>query len=90
MNNEDYNKFYELGYTHTELEALLKKISGGELLTKEQYDVLTTAVGLITNLKCPDETKELLKKLQDDFCIFISRMFCIMQCCIIRTSNSRT
>ena len=32
---------------------------------------LDNTLGLITNLKCPDETKELLRKLQDDFCIFI-------------------
>ena len=33
---------------------------------------LDNTLGLITNLKCPDETRELLRKLQDDFCIFIS------------------
>lgn len=65
MNNESFSKFYELGYTHTELEALLKKMSEGELLTKEQYDVLMTAVGLITNLTTFDGSYESLKDKPD-------------------------
>ncbi len=32
---------------------------------------LDNTLGLITNIKCPEKTKELLRKLQDDFCIFI-------------------
>ena len=65
MNNEELSKFYELGYTHTELEALLKKMSEGELLTKEQYDVLMAAVGLITNLTTFDGSYESLKDKPD-------------------------
>lgn len=65
MNNDYLSKFYELGYTHTELESLLKKISEGELLTKDQYDILMTAVGLITNLTTFDGSYESLKDKPD-------------------------
>jgi hypothetical protein len=65
VNNEDLSKFYELGYTHTELESLLKKISEGELLTKEQYDILIAAVGVITNLTTFDGSYESLKDKPD-------------------------
>lgn len=65
MNNDYLSKFYELGYTHTELESLLKKISEGELLTKEQYDILMAAVGLITNLTTFDGSYESLKDKPD-------------------------
>lgn len=33
---------------------------------------LDNTLGLITNIKCPEKTRDLLRKLQDDFCIFIS------------------
>lgn len=65
MNNDYLKSFYELGYTHTELEALLKKIQDGELLTKEQYDILMAAVGLITNLTTFDGSYDSLKDKPD-------------------------
>ncbi len=65
MSNDYLKSFYELGYTHTELEALLKKIQEGELLTKEQYDILMAAVGLITNLTTFDGSYDSLKDKPD-------------------------
>ena len=65
MNNDYLKSFYELGYTHTELEALLKKIQQGELLTKEQYDILMAAVGLVTNLTTFDGSYDSLKDKPD-------------------------
>lgn len=65
MNNDYLKSFYELGYTHTELEALLKKIQEGELLTKEQYDILMAAVGLVTNLTTFDGSYDSLKDKPD-------------------------
>ena len=65
MNNDYLKSFYELGYTHTELEALLKKIQEGELLTKEQYDILIAAVGLVTNLTTFDGSYDSLKDKPD-------------------------
>lgn len=32
---------------------------------------LDNTLGLISNIKCPEETRDLLRKLQDDFCVFI-------------------
>ena len=65
MNNDYISKFYDLGYTHTELEELLKKVSDGEILTKEQYDVLLTAVNIVTNLTTFDGTYESLNGKPD-------------------------
>ncbi len=65
MNNDYLSKFYELGYTHTELETLLKKIAEGELLTKEQYDILMAAVSIVTNLTTFDGSYDSLKNKPD-------------------------
>ena len=65
MSNDYFSKFYELGYTHTELEALLSKLSNGEVLTKEQYEILMAAVGLVTNLTTFDGTYDSLKGKPD-------------------------
>lgn len=65
MNNDYLNKFYELGYTHEELEALLKKISNGELLTKDQYDAILSAIDIVTNLTTFDGTYDSLKNVPD-------------------------
>jgi hypothetical protein len=65
VSNDYFSKFYELGYTHTELEALFEKVSKGELLTKEQYDVLMIAVDLITNLTTFDGSYDSLKDKPD-------------------------
>ena len=51
MNNDYLNKFYELDYTHSELEALLKKISDGEMLTKEQYAIILKSINSAGNLE---------------------------------------
>lgn len=32
---------------------------------------LDNTLGLITNKKCPEKTRDLLRKLQEDFCVFI-------------------
>ena len=50
MNNDYLSKFYELGYTHSELEALLKKLSDGEVFTKEEHARLSLALGMIDGL----------------------------------------
>lgn len=50
MSNDYLKSFYELGYTHSELEALLNKVSKGELLTKEQYDLLMASINMIEGL----------------------------------------
>ena len=51
MNNDYLNKFYELGYTHSELETLLKKISDGEMLTKDQYAIILKSINSVGNLE---------------------------------------
>lgn len=50
MSNDYLKSFYELSYTHDELEALLKKISNGDLLTKEQYKLLMAIIDTMQNL----------------------------------------
>jgi plasmid maintenance system killer protein len=50
VNNDYLSKFYELGYTHSELEALLKKLSDGEVFTKEEHARLSLALGMIDGL----------------------------------------
>lgn len=60
MNSVDLNKFYELGYTHRELETLLYKIENGSLLTKSEYDKLVTAIELIDGLTTFNGTYESL------------------------------
>ena len=60
MNSVDLNKFYELGYTHRELESLLYKIENGSLLTKSEYDKLVTAIELIDGLTTFNGTYESL------------------------------
>lgn len=60
MNSVDLNKFYELGYTHRELESLLYKIENGSLLTKNEYDKLVTAIELIDGLTTFNGTYESL------------------------------
>lgn len=60
MNSVDLNKFYELGYTHKELESLLYKIENGSLLTKSEYDKLVTAIELIDGLTTFNGTYESL------------------------------
>lgn len=50
MSNDYLKSFYELSYTHDELEALLKKISNGDLLTKEQYKLLIAIIDTMQNL----------------------------------------
>ena len=50
MSSIDSTKFYELGYAHDELEALLAKIKNGSLLTKGEYEKLVQAIDMIDNL----------------------------------------
>lgn len=50
MSSIDSTKFYELGYAHDELEALLAKIKNGSLLTKGEYEKLVKAIDMIDNL----------------------------------------
>ena len=65
MNNDYLSKFYELGYTHVELEALLKKISEGELLTKDEHSRLMAAISLIDGLTTFNGTYESLPDKPD-------------------------
>jgi hypothetical protein len=60
-----FSNFYELGYTHAELETLLEKMSRGEVLTKEQYDSLIAAVNIVTSLTTFDGSYESLKDKPD-------------------------
>lgn len=65
MSNDYLKRFYELGYTHEELERLLEKIANGELLTKEQYDILMTTVDIIQGVTSFDGTYESLPDKPD-------------------------
>lgn len=65
MNNDYLSKFYELGYTHDELEALLKKISDGELFTKEEHARLTLALNMLEGLTTFNGTYESLPDKPD-------------------------
>ena len=65
MSDNFYSNFYELGYTHAELEALLEKMSRGEMLTKEQYENLAAAVNIVTSLTTFDGSYESLKNKPD-------------------------
>ena len=65
MNNNYLSKFHELDYTHAELEALFEKVSKGEFLTKEQYEVLIAAVSIVTNLTTFDGSYDSLKDKPD-------------------------
>lgn len=65
MSNDYLKSFYELGYTHTELEELLKKISNGELLTKEQYSLLMNTVDIIQGITTFNGTYESLPDKPD-------------------------
>lgn len=65
MSNDYLKSFYELGYTHSELEALLEKISKGELLTKEQYDLLMASISIIEGLTTFNGTYESLPDKPD-------------------------
>jgi hypothetical protein len=65
VNNDYLNKFYELGYTHLELEALLKKIADGEMLTKEQYETIIKTINSITNLDFFDGSYDSLTNKPD-------------------------
>ena len=40
----DNNQYQHIGYTHEELEALLKKINDGRVLKKEDYEVLVNEI----------------------------------------------
>ena len=50
MNTSDLTKFYELGYTHQELEMLLIKLANGSMLTKGEYEKLVQAIDLVDGL----------------------------------------
>lgn len=65
MSNDYLKSFYELGYTHTELEELLEKISSGEFLTKEQYDLLIASISIIEGLTTFNGTYESLPDKPD-------------------------
>jgi hypothetical protein len=65
VSNDYLKSFYELGYTHTELEELLSKISNGELLTKEQYDLLMNTVDIIKGITTFNGTYESLPDKPD-------------------------
>ena len=65
MSNDYLKSFYELSYTHDELEELLKKISNGELLTKEQYDILMAALDIVQGIIGFDGTYESLPDKPD-------------------------
>lgn len=65
MSNDYLKSFYELGYTHTELEELLDKIAKGELLTKEQYDLLMASISIIEGLTTFNGTYESLPDKPD-------------------------
>lgn len=65
MSNDYLKSFYELGYTHTELEELLSKISNGELLTKEQYDLLMNTIDIIKGITTFNGTYESLPDKPD-------------------------
>ena len=65
MSNDYLKSFYELGYTHTELEALLEKISKGELLTKEQYSILMNTIDIIKGITTFNGTYESLPDKPD-------------------------
>ena len=40
----DNNQYQHIGYTHEELEALLKKINDGRVLKKEDYEMLVNEI----------------------------------------------
>ena len=65
MSNDYLKSFYELGYTHMELEALLEKISKGELLTKEQYSILMNTIDIIKGVTTFNGTYESLPDKPD-------------------------
>lgn len=65
MNNDYLSKFYELGYTHSELEALLKKLSEGEVFTKEEHARLSLALGMIDGLSTFNGSYESLTNKPD-------------------------
>ena len=65
-NKYDYfSKFYALGYTHNEIEELLKKIAISELLTKEEYDILINAIDIVTSLTTFDGSYDSLRNKPD-------------------------
>lgn len=56
-----YKNIYEINYKKLKDEGIKCLV----------FD-LDNTLGLITNIKCPDKTRDLLRSLQEDFCIFIS------------------
>lgn len=65
-NKYDYlSKFYALGYTHDEIEELLRKMAVGELLTREEYDILINAVDIVTSLTTFDGSYDSLRDKPD-------------------------
>ena len=44
MTTLDNNQYQHIGYTHEELEALLKKINDGRVLKKEDYEMLVNEI----------------------------------------------
>ena len=65
MSNDYLKFFYELSYTHDELEALLKKISNGDILTKDQYNLLMTIMDSMQNMAGFNGTYESLPDKPD-------------------------
>ncbi len=58
--NKYYKDIYEVNYKKLKKEGIKCLI----------FD-LDNTLGMLTNVKCPDKTKELLRKLQNDFGVFI-------------------
>ena len=65
MRDKYLSKFHALGYTHDELEDLLKKLENRAFLTEEEYRRLVTAIEIVDSLSLFDGSYDSLTNKPD-------------------------
>lgn len=65
MRDEYLSKFHALGYTHDELEDLLKKLENRAFLTEEEYRKLVLAIEIVNSLSLFDGSYDSLTNKPD-------------------------
>jgi hypothetical protein len=65
MRDEYLSKFHALGYTHDELEDLLKKLENRAFLTEEEYRRLVLAIEIVNSLSLFDGSYDSLTNKPD-------------------------
>ena len=65
MRDKYLNKFHALGYTHDELEDLLKKLENRAFLTEEEYRRLVVAIEIVDSLSLFDGSYDSLTNKPD-------------------------